>query len=192
MVHSMLIGRQVPKKFWPEATKWCVHILNRSLIAAVQDKTPDEAWSGVEPFVDYFWVFGCLAHVHTPDQQRFKLDDKSKQCVLFGVSDESKAYKLFDPVNRKIIISKGVIFEEQKNWNWEQNEGENQQDIVDLGENEEYDTEEQPEDEANSEEQQHETETPSIGTNFRNKSHILALEIPVEGGLEGTRENQFG
>ena len=119
MVHSMLIGRQVPKKFWPEATKWCVHILNRSLIAVVQDKTPDEAWSGVEPFVDYFWVFGCLAHVHTPDQQRFKLDDKSKQCVLFGVSDESKAYRLFDPVNRKIIISKDAIFKGQKNWNWE-------------------------------------------------------------------------
>ena len=114
MVHLMLSGRQVPKNFWPEATKWCVHILNRSPTAAVQDKTPKEAWSGITPSVNYFWVFDCLAHVHTPDQQRVKLDDKSKQCVLFGVSDESKAYKLFDPVNRKIIISKDVIFEEQK------------------------------------------------------------------------------
>ena len=127
MVHLMLSGRQVPKNFWPEATKWCVHILNRSPTAAVQDKTPKEAWSGITPSVNYFWVFDCLAHVHTPDQQRVKLDDKSKQCVLFGVSDESKAYRLFDPVNRNIIISKDVIFEEQKNWNWEQNEGENQQ-----------------------------------------------------------------
>ncbi|KAJ1429972.1 Zinc finger, CCHC-type [Sesbania bispinosa] len=56
-----------------------------------------------------------------------------------------------------------------------------QQDIVDWGENEEYDTEEQPEDEANNEEQQHGTETPCTGTNFRNESHIPALEIPVEG-----------
>ena len=50
-----------------------------------------------------------------------------------------------------------------------------------LGGNKEYDTEDQHEDEANSEEQQHGTETPSIGTNFRNESHIPALEIPVEG-----------
>jgi len=43
-----------------------------------------------------------------------KLDDKSKQCILLGVSDESKAYRLFDPLNKKVLISKDVIFEEQK------------------------------------------------------------------------------
>lgn len=39
---------------------------------------------------------------------------KSKRCVLLGVSKESKAYKLFNPVSQKIIISKDVIFEEEK------------------------------------------------------------------------------
>jgi len=43
MVRTMLIGRQVPKFFWPEATKWCAHILNRSPTSAVQDQTPEEA-----------------------------------------------------------------------------------------------------------------------------------------------------
>ncbi|RDX99787.1 Copia protein, partial [Mucuna pruriens] len=54
MMRSMLIGKQVPKIFWPEATRWCVHILNRCPTAVVQDKTPEEAWSGVKPIVDYF------------------------------------------------------------------------------------------------------------------------------------------
>lgn len=93
MVRSMLTGRRVLKIFWPEATKWCVHVLNRTLTTSIQDKTLEEAWSGVKPFVDYFRVFGCIAHVHTPNQLRVKLDDKSKKCVLLGVSDESKAYK---------------------------------------------------------------------------------------------------
>ena len=93
MVRSMLTGRRVPKIFWPEATKSCVHVLNRSPTIAVQGKTLEEAWSGVKPSVDYFRVFGCIAHVHTPNQLRVKLDDKSKKCVLLGVSDESKAYK---------------------------------------------------------------------------------------------------
>ena len=59
-------------------------------------------------------MFGCIAHVHTPDQQGVKLDGKSKRCVLFGVSDESKAYRLFDLVSQKIIIGRDVIFEEDK------------------------------------------------------------------------------
>ena len=87
----------------------------------------------MKPTVEYFRVFGCLAHVHTPDQQQIKLDTKSKKCVLLGVSEESKAYKLLDPINNRIIISKNVIFEEGKNWNWEKNEQENHQDNLDWG-----------------------------------------------------------
>ena len=79
---------------------------------------PKEAWSGIKPSVEYFKVFGCLAHVHVPDQKRIKLDDKSFQCVLLGVSDESKAYRLFDPVSKKIIVSRDVVFEENEGWNW--------------------------------------------------------------------------
>ena len=66
----------------------------------------------MKPTIDYFRVFGCLAHVHVLDQHRVKLDDKSKKCVLLGVSDESKAYRLFNPINNKVLINKDVIFEE--------------------------------------------------------------------------------
>lgn len=54
IVHSILIGRNFPKTFWPEATKWCVHIINKSPTTIIQDKTLEEAWSVVKPFVDYF------------------------------------------------------------------------------------------------------------------------------------------
>jgi hypothetical protein len=35
---------------------------------------------------------------------------------LLGVSEESKAYKLYNPVDEKIIISRDVVFEEDKEW----------------------------------------------------------------------------
>jgi len=124
MVRSMLIEKQVPKIFWAEAARWCVHVLNRCPIVVVPDKTPEEAWSGVKPTVEYFRIFGCVAHVHIPDQHRVKLDNKSKKCVLIGLSNESKAYRLFDPVSKRIIISKDVIFEEHKSWSWKENEEE--------------------------------------------------------------------
>jgi hypothetical protein len=53
------------------------------------------------------------------DVQRKKLDKRSKICVLLGISDESKAYKLYDPADKKIIVSRDVIFEEAKSWNWD-------------------------------------------------------------------------
>jgi len=92
MVRSMLIGRKVPKIYWVEAAKCSAHLLNRCPTTVVHKQTPEEAWSGVKPFIDYFRMFGCLTHVYIPDQQRVKLDDKSRQCVFLGVSDESKAY----------------------------------------------------------------------------------------------------
>ncbi|CAL8176431.1 unnamed protein product [Prunus armeniaca] len=100
---SMLSEKKISKIFWPEAVNWTVHVLNRSPTFAVKNQTPEEAWSGVKPTVDYFKVFGCVSHVHVPDSKRTKLDDKSLRCVLLGVSEESKAYRLYDPVSQKIL-----------------------------------------------------------------------------------------
>jgi transposase InsO family protein len=41
MVRSMLAGRSVPKRFWPEAVKWATYILNRSPTLSVKDMTPE-------------------------------------------------------------------------------------------------------------------------------------------------------
>jgi hypothetical protein len=118
MVRSILSARSVPKRFWPEAIKWATYVINRCPTHAVKDFTPEEAWSGVKPSVHHFRIFGCIAHVHVPDVKRKKLDNKSIKCVLLGVSEESKAYKLYNPIDRKIIVSRDVIFEESKGWNW--------------------------------------------------------------------------
>ena len=81
--------------------------------------TLEEAWSGVKPSVEHFRVFGCISHVHVLDIKRTKLEDKSFTCVLLGVSEESKAYRLYDPIAKKIVISRDVVFEEDKSWDWD-------------------------------------------------------------------------
>jgi transposase InsO family protein len=119
MVRSMLLEKQIPKSFWPEAVNWAVHVLNRSPTLAVKNKTPAEAWNGIKPSVAHFRVFGCISHVHVPDHRRVKLDAKSLKCVFLGVSENSKAYRLFNPISQKIIISRDVVFEEDQQWNWD-------------------------------------------------------------------------
>ena len=101
MVRSILSKKQVPKNFLPEAVNGTVHVLNRSPTMVVKYMTPEEAWSGVKPNIDYFRVFGCINHVHVSDEKRKKLDDKKFQCVLLRISEESKTYRLYDPMSKK-------------------------------------------------------------------------------------------
>lgn len=113
MVRSLLAKGRIPKPFWPEAVNWSIHILNRSPTFAVQNMTPEEAWSGRRPAVDYFKIFGCIAYAHIPDEKRKKLDDKGEKCVFLGVSEASKAYKLFNPLTKKIVTSRDVVFDDR-------------------------------------------------------------------------------
>ena len=119
MVRSLLVEKNVPRKFWAEAVNWAFYVLNRCPTSSVKEMTPVEAWCGVKPAVGHLRVFGCIAYAHVPDAQRTKLEDKSRCCVLFGVSEESKAYRLYDPTTKRIIISRDVVFEEEGQWNWE-------------------------------------------------------------------------
>ncbi|KAK4395704.1 Retrovirus-related Pol polyprotein from transposon TNT 1-94 [Sesamum angolense] len=60
-----------------------------------------------------------FTYVHIPDNSRTKLDEKSLKCVLLGISKESKAYRLYDPISRRIIVSRDVVFKESEEWEWD-------------------------------------------------------------------------
>lgn len=117
MVRSILSHKKVPKNYRPEAVNWDVYIQNRSPSAALKDLTPEEAWSGTKPSGHFFKVFGSIGYVHVPDAKRKKLDEKSVKCILLGVSEESKAYRLYDPISKKNVVSRNVIFDEDEHWN---------------------------------------------------------------------------
>lgn len=97
-------------------------MLNRSPTLSIKDMTPEEAWSNEKPSVELFRVFGCIGHVHVPDARRTKLDSKSTRCILLGICDGTKGYRLYDPIAKKIVTSRDVVFEEENMWNWEANE----------------------------------------------------------------------
>ena len=43
--------------------------------------------------------------------KRVKLDDKSEKLVFIGYDSRSKGYKLYNPINGKVIISRDVVFD---------------------------------------------------------------------------------
>ena len=105
MVRSLLARGNIPNNFWPGAVNWSIHVLNKSPTFSVQNRTPEEAWSGQKPAVDHFKNFGCIAYAHVLDEKRKKFDDKGEKCVFLGISECSKAYKLFNPLIKRIVTS---------------------------------------------------------------------------------------
>ena len=63
-----------------------------------------------------FKFFGCVAYAHIPDELRKKLDKKGHKCIFVGYYKDRKAYKLYDPIERKLIISRDVQFVENESW----------------------------------------------------------------------------
>jgi hypothetical protein len=46
MMRILFTGSGLLKNHWSKVVNWCIHILNRSLMVVVRDKTSEEAWSG--------------------------------------------------------------------------------------------------------------------------------------------------
>ncbi|KAH9659148.1 hypothetical protein KPL70_023755 [Citrus sinensis] len=118
MARSMLKSKRLPKEFWAKAVACAVYLSNRSSTRSVWGKTPQEAWSGRKPGITHLRVFGSIAHVHVPDESRAKMDDKSEKFIFIGYDNNSKGYKLYNPNNRKIVISRDVIFDEKGEWDF--------------------------------------------------------------------------
>ena len=73
-------------------------------------------WS--QAIVSHFRIFGSICYSLVPDEKRGKLDDKSEKCIFVGYSERSKAYKLYNPITKKTIIGRDVIFNEEEAWEW--------------------------------------------------------------------------
>ncbi|KAF8409152.1 hypothetical protein HHK36_005225 [Tetracentron sinense] len=89
---------------------------------SVKNQTPQEAWSGYKPSVSHLKIFGCIAYAQVPEAKRKKLDDRDEKCIFIGYSEKSKAYKLYNPLTNKVVVSRDVIFSEEETWNWDKEE----------------------------------------------------------------------
>eukprot|EP00253_Pinus_taeda_P025779 PITA_25779 len=111
---SMLSGAGLGQEFWAEAVDTACYLVNRSPSSALDEKTPQEVWTGKKPSLSHLRVFGCDAYVHVPKEKRTKLDSKSEKCIFIGYKDGLKGYKLWNPVTRKVVYSRDVVFREVK------------------------------------------------------------------------------
>ena len=118
MARSMLKSKGMPGKFWGEAVNTAVYLLNRAPTKSVVGMTPYEAWYEHKPTVDHFRTFGCVAHVKTVSGHSSKFADRSTPMVFVGYEAGTKAYRTCNPSNNKVVVTRDVVFEEARSWNW--------------------------------------------------------------------------
>jgi transposase InsO family protein len=93
MARCLLKIKEMPLRFWGEAVRTAVYILNRAPTRALDGVTPYEMWHGRKPNMQHMRVFGCVVHVKKVGPGVTKLADRSTPMVFIGYEENSKCYR---------------------------------------------------------------------------------------------------
>jgi hypothetical protein len=58
-------------------------------------------------------MFGCMTFSHVPSEKRTKLEPIAEKGIFVGYNETSKAYRIYIPAERKIVVRRDVRFEEE-------------------------------------------------------------------------------
>ncbi len=114
---AMLHAAGLPGRFWGEAVKTAVYLLNRP-VQGSQTRTPYEHLSrarGNSPMVpdlSHLRVFGCSAFLHTPEEKRLtsaKFEAHAANGIFFGYEGDS-IYRIW--TKKGLSLSSSVTFNE--------------------------------------------------------------------------------
>ena len=91
-----------------------VHTINLSPSVPLEGDIPQRAWAGKDVSYKHLRVFGCRAFVHIPRDERFMVAKPTKQCIFLGYSEDKFGYRFWDPISKKVIRSRDVVFLEDQ------------------------------------------------------------------------------
>ncbi|KAK2966733.1 hypothetical protein RJ640_000831 [Escallonia rubra] len=103
-------GSFVPSSFWGEAVLTSVYLINRIPTFVNGGFSPYEKLFGLRPDYSELRVFGCTCFVLLPKNERNKLTARSSLCLFLGYGIEQKGYRCYDPIAKKLRLSRHVSF----------------------------------------------------------------------------------
>ena len=102
---------------WEEAARTMVYVQNRTPHRVLENKIPEEVFSGKKPEVSHLRIFGCPVYIHILKEKRTKLDPSGRKGIFVGYSESLKAYRIYFPRFKKIDISRDVTVNEESVYN---------------------------------------------------------------------------
>src|SRR5262249_43503246 len=112
-IMAMLSESGLPHSFWGECVASMVHVWNRIPTTPLLSTTPYKAFYKHKPDVSSLRVWGCAAPVHIQRDQRTSLEPHMQKCMFIGYPPGYKAWKFYNPVTQKVIISEQADFDER-------------------------------------------------------------------------------
>ncbi|GJS40086.1 retrovirus-related pol polyprotein from transposon TNT 1-94 [Tanacetum coccineum] len=85
---------------------------SRSIIVKRHGKTAYDVFRGRAPNISYFYVFGCLIHIHNHRDHLGKFDEKANDGFFLGYSLVAKAFRVFNIIRQEIEETVHVTFSE--------------------------------------------------------------------------------
>ncbi|OWZ11240.1 LOW QUALITY PROTEIN: polyprotein [Phytophthora megakarya] len=92
-----------------------VYLLNRLPNTAHSGTTPHELVYGVKPDLSHLRVFGSRGFIHVDKSLRSKWDSKAHSCISLGYAAGSKAYRVWDEEDQRLVTSRTVHLDERGN-----------------------------------------------------------------------------
>ena len=110
----MLHDQSLPFFLWAKVYNAAVYLQNRSPHRALGRKTPEKVFTGKKPEVGHFCIFGCLTYSHIPFEKRTKFEPTTERRIFVGYDETSKAFCIYLPSLRKVVVRREVRFEEER------------------------------------------------------------------------------
>ncbi|GJZ33951.1 putative ribonuclease H-like domain-containing protein [Tanacetum coccineum] len=111
---TMLADSLLPTTFWAEAVSTACYIFNRVRVTKPQNKTPYELLFGHKPIISYIRPFGCHVTILDTLSVLGKFDGKCDEGFLVGYSLNSKAFRVYNLVTKKVEVNMHVKFLKEK------------------------------------------------------------------------------
>ncbi|GKA87184.1 putative ribonuclease H-like domain-containing protein [Tanacetum coccineum] len=111
---TMLADSFLPNTFWAEAVSTACYVLNRVLVTKPHNKTPYELLTGKTPIISYIRPFGCHVTILNTIDHLGKFVGKSDEGFLVGYSLQSKAFRVYNLVTKRVEENLHIKFLENK------------------------------------------------------------------------------
>ncbi|KAJ4715506.1 Retrovirus-related Pol polyprotein from transposon TNT 1-94 [Melia azedarach] len=110
----MLSNAELTRRFWAGAVSTACYLINRGPHTGINLKTPFEVWSGKPADYSNLRAFGCTVYYHVNEG---KLEPRAKKGAFVGYGDGVKGYRIWSPSEKRIILSRNVVFDENSMFN---------------------------------------------------------------------------